>query len=188
MSKEKYDYSTIETFGQLMLSLPDDYLGNEELTGDVPSDELLAELFRVAKDFEDEWRKVDEGDHEDVGDDYFDEVQKLADWVKEHLYDVLHNNLEYGGYKARRRVWGVVAHGEPPCSWWANFDNAVSDMLCQAGRFTLEKRKQLGGMPNYGVSASVIEGEAKASVSFYTDNPFDDNDYEFEVVSKLEEL
>jgi len=186
LSIRSFNYKELETFGQLMISMSGVCSRDEAL--DMSSCDVIREIARLAVDFEAEWSRISDDDHEELKEDWLEEVDKLGDWAMAHLYDVLHNCLEYGGYRARRRVWGVVAKGEPPCNWWASFDNAVSDMLCQANKFACDKCKERVGHADYSVSLSVIGGGAKAIVTFYTNHPFDDEDYEFKVISKLEEL
>ena len=92
-TKKEYTYSEVETFGQLMIGLPG-VCRAEEADG-MSSSEIIQEIFRVACDFDEEWRKLTPEEHEDGGEDYIVEVDKLADWIAHHLYDVLHNRLEY---------------------------------------------------------------------------------------------
>lgn len=91
--KREYTYGEVETFGQLMIGLPG-VCSTKEAEG-MSSAEVIRELFRLACDFDEEWQKLTPEEHEKGGEDYIEEVGKLADWAAGHLYDVLHNRLEY---------------------------------------------------------------------------------------------
>lgn len=65
-------------------------------------------MIRLAEQFEDEWRQLTPEEHDEVGDDYIEEVEKLAAWIEDHIDDVANNLLEYGGYQAGRLEWAVV--------------------------------------------------------------------------------
>lgn len=99
-----FNYRQLETFGELMIDLPN--ICSEPWAEDMSSTDIVYQLSRVACEFEAEWSKMTDAEHEDAGEDWIDEIGKLAAWVKDHLYDVLHNELEYGMYRAKKRVWG----------------------------------------------------------------------------------
>lgn len=106
---KNYTYMELETLGELLISLPG--ICQMEGADDVSSSEIIGELTRVACDFEEEWNKLSFDEHDELGEDWRTEIDKLADWIKEHLYDVLHNQLEYGGYQAKKAVYEVVHTG-----------------------------------------------------------------------------
>ena len=101
-----FSYLELETFGEMMMDLPN--ICSEPSAEDMSSADIIRQLARVACEFEKEWLKMTDSEHEEAGEDWLDEVAKLAKWVKEHLYDVLHNEIEYGMYRAKKRVWGYT--------------------------------------------------------------------------------
>lgn len=105
-TNHNFSYRELETFGEMMMDLPN--VCSEPVAEDMPSTDIIYQLARVACEFEEEWLKMTDSEHEEAGEDWLDEVAKLAKWVKEHLYDVLHNELEYGLYRAKKRVWGYT--------------------------------------------------------------------------------
>ena len=109
--KREYTYGEVETFGQLMIGLPG-VCSTKEAEG-MSSAEVIRELFRLACDFDEEWQKLTPEEHEKGGEDYIEEVDKLADWAAGHLYDVLHNRLEYP-YRAMVTKYVVAFDAEVP--------------------------------------------------------------------------
>lgn len=113
--KREYTYgeveTSVETFGQLLIGLPGVCRTKE--AEDMSSSEIIRELFRLACDFDEEWQKLTPEEHEEGGEDYIEEVDKLADWAAGHLYDVLHNRLEYP-YRAMATKYVVGFDPEVP--------------------------------------------------------------------------
>ena len=72
-----YSYGEMETFGQLLISLPG--ICQWEDVGDVSSTEVIQRLIDIAVDFTKEWDKVSYEEHDVLGEDYIEEVDRLAD-------------------------------------------------------------------------------------------------------------
>lgn len=100
-----YSYPETETFGHLLISLPGICQWND--IGDVSSTEVIQRLIDIAVDFTREWDKVSYEEHDVLGEDYIEEIDKLADWIKRHAYDVFNNSLEYSDYKAKKRMYAI---------------------------------------------------------------------------------
>jgi len=132
--RNDFSYREVETFGQMMLSLPN--ICNDQAAMDMSTPEVVHQLVRVASEFDAEWVKLTDEEHDELHEDWLEEVDKLARWVKDHLYDVLHNELEYGMYRARRRVWGysIYQTGCGTSEIWVSADrnDALSLMLGEA--------------------------------------------------------
>lgn len=101
-----YSYGEMETFGQLLIGLPG-ICHIKDICG-LSSAEVIQRLIDIAVDFTKEWDKVSNEEHDVLGEDYLEEVNKLADWIKKHAYDVFNNSLEYGGYRARVQLYAIV--------------------------------------------------------------------------------
>lgn len=129
--RDDFSYREIETFGQMMLWLPN--IADDPAAMDMSTADVVHQLVRVASEFEAEWVKLTDEEHEQLREDWLDEVAKLAKWVKEHLYDVLHNELEYGMYRAKKRTWGysICQDGNQTNEIWVSADknDALSTML-----------------------------------------------------------
>lgn len=93
---------------QLMLSLNGD--GVQELyNASGPDSQVFAnEVTRLASDFADEWAKVPNDVHDELGEDYVEEMDAMADWMKAHAADIMENSLEYGLYRAGRPKFSMV--------------------------------------------------------------------------------
>lgn len=93
---------------QLMLSLNGD--GVQELyDASGPDSQVFAnEVTRLASDFADEWAKVPDDVHEELDEDYVEEMDALADWMRAHAADIMENSLEYGLYRAGRPKFSMV--------------------------------------------------------------------------------
>lgn len=103
-----YSYPEMETFGQLLISLPGICQWDElDDLGGITSTEVIQRLIDIAVDFTKEWEKVSYEEHDVLGEDYIEEVDKLADWVRKHASDVFNNNLEYGGYRAKKQMYAI---------------------------------------------------------------------------------
>lgn len=132
--RNDFSYREIETFGQMMLWLPN--ICNDQAAMDMSTSDVVHQLVRVASEFEAEWVKLTDEEHEQLREDWLVEVEKLARWVKDHLYDVLHNELEYGMYRAKKRTWGysICRDGCQTNEIWVSSDknDALSIMLGEA--------------------------------------------------------
>lgn len=106
-----YSYGEMETLGQLLIGLPG--ICQWKDIGDLSSAEIIQRLIEIAVDFTKEWDKVSCEEHDVLGEDYIEEVDKLADWIEKHAFDVFHNSLEYGGYKARVQLFTIVSDHDP---------------------------------------------------------------------------
>ena len=129
-----YSYPEMETFGQLLISLPG--ICQWEDIGNISSAEVIQRLIEIAVDFTKEWDKVSYEEHDVLGEDYIEEIKKLVDWIKKHSFDVFNNNLEYGGYRARVQLFTVVSDHDPreldryeDSEFYENKSDAVKAML-----------------------------------------------------------
>lgn len=141
-----YSYPETETFGQLLISLPGICQWND--IGDVSSTEVIQRLIDIAVDFTKEWDKVSYEEHDILGEDYIEEIDKLADWIKKHAYDVFNNSLEYGGYKAKVQLFTVVSDHDPreidrygDDEFYESKSDAIKAMLDMAAEHVAEDNK-----------------------------------------------
>lgn len=129
--RNDFSYREVETFGQMMLFLPN--IADDSAAMDMSTPDVVHQLVRVASEFDSEWVKLTDEEHEQLREDWLVEVEKLARWVKNHLYDVLHNELEYGMYRSKKRTWGysVYQDGEQTNEIWVSPDknDALSIMF-----------------------------------------------------------
>ena len=107
--KKCYSYSELETFGLLLLGLPNIFSDNR--LDNLSAAEIIHVLVDCAEDFAREWNKLTLEEHGELGEDFIDEVCKFAKWIKGHVCDVFHNHVEYGGYRARRARYRLVYDG-----------------------------------------------------------------------------
>lgn len=85
---------------QLMFALEDMWRDRLYDAAESNSHVLYVHISRLTDAFADEWAKVSEDVHEELGEDYVEEIEKLADWVANHADDIMNNDLEYGLYQA----------------------------------------------------------------------------------------
>lgn len=98
----------MHALAQLMLSLNGS--GVQELYDASGSDSQVFanEVTRLASDFADEWAKVPGDVHDELGEDYVEEIDLMADWMRAHAADIMENSLEYGLYRAGRPKFSMV--------------------------------------------------------------------------------
>ena len=107
--KDKVWERRVYALAQLMLSLNGTDMSKVYDASGSDSQVMSNELVRLASEFADEWAKVPNSVHDELGEDYIEEIDNLSDWVVAHAKDVMENELEYGGYSAGRVGWAVVS-------------------------------------------------------------------------------
>lgn len=81
-------YGQIETFGTILLHLSEQArMQIYEGCGDTPT--TLQVILEYANRFDEQWERMSQEEHEKQGDDYFEEVARLTNWMELHTHLVV---------------------------------------------------------------------------------------------------
>lgn len=186
--REDFTYLQLETFGELMISLPN--ICRRKGAEDVSSAEIINSIARLAIDFEAEWSKMSAEDHDAAGEDWLEEIDKLANWIIKHLYDVLHNELEYGMYRAKKTIWGYSTrlndHDlDPTVTWVSESRDEATSAMFEKAQFEIMRNVRITSTRLEFVGKSV-ENNGLPAIRVIVGGT--ENGLQYKLVSKLEDM